>query len=767
MFRTVMSQLPRLPVPDIKKTLDAYLRSVQPLLLADEHSGGTPFAVAYARQRALVKAFLDGPARRAQARLRALDTVSPHNWLDDNFWMKKTYLAWRAPLLVNSNWWLAFVNDPNVPSKVVKNRAEGITPWQVRRAACLVHGILDFKHRMHSQDLYPDTTRIGLWLGHCTSQIFNICRLPQHPSDALTVPAPPSSPWASTITVLAHDHYYALRVADPATGVPLHVDEIERGMRGVVTDVLHRRRSGELPVEIGVLSADDRDEWSRNYSTLLSISPENKHSFEAIHHSLFVVSLDHWPSPSVPADQRDEKLPLTFDTDQHTSLPLSQSSQPLSTVPSDLLAHQYAIRSSPSALNRFLDKPLSLIVEPSTRAGAMGEHSPVDALIPSVVCEWAVAGANGVNICGGLADVPLENNHQEGKLEGLETGSGPRWARLNFVSSPSIQVAIENAKRHAETLVSNSDHQVSYFEEWGGEEMKRVSSYQPDAFVQLALQLAYFRIHQRPTPVYETALTRSFQHGRTETIRSFTTESYAFLRASAGWTRSAHQTRSEPSRHLYPLLESALKVHSLLARSAMMGRGIDRHLLGLRCILSDEWAWLDNIAETSSDVGQDTTSQDTAARGQAASQPVLDSGTSVPLFEDAIFLRSQEWRLSTSGLSEGWWFRGTGFGSPYEDGYGINYLIGPHAVKFCVESKHSCPTTSTHVFIEHVADALRDMREICLSANKSGQAGESVSANTEAADVANAGAAADHPSTDKRNNGIRPLGDSILAKPRL
>ena len=102
----------------------------------------------------------------------------------------------------------------------------------------------------------------GLWLRHCTSQIFNLCRLPQHPSDTLTVPAPPSSPWASTVTVLAHDYYYALRVADPTTGAPLHVDEIERGMRAVVTDVHHRRRNAELPVQVGVLTAHDRDEWS-------------------------------------------------------------------------------------------------------------------------------------------------------------------------------------------------------------------------------------------------------------------------------------------------------------------------------------------------------------------------------------------------------------------------------------------------------------------------------------------------------------------------
>ena len=177
MLRSVMS-LPRLPVPDITRTLDGYLRSVQPILLVDEHNGGPSFAVAYARQQALVKSFLNGPASRAQARLRALDKVSPHNWLDDNFWVKKTYLEWRAPLLLNSNWWLTFVNDSNIPPEVVTNRADGITPWQVRRAACLVHGILDFKHRIRSyvsslfpllsltigvssQELYPDTTRIG------------------------------------------------------------------------------------------------------------------------------------------------------------------------------------------------------------------------------------------------------------------------------------------------------------------------------------------------------------------------------------------------------------------------------------------------------------------------------------------------------------------------------------------------------------------------------------------------------------------------------
>ena len=86
-------------------------------------------------------------------------------------------------------------------------------------------------------------------------------------------------------------------------------------------------------------------------------------------------------------------------------------------------------------------------------------------------------------------------------------------------------------------------------------------------------------------------------------------------------------------------------------------------------------------------------------------------------------------------------------------------LIRPHAVKFCVESKHSCPTTSTRVFIEHVIEALRDMREICLSATKSGQQGASTSSRGEPADVPDAGAAADHSSTDGPQ--------AVLAKARL
>ena len=76
------------------------------------------------------------------------------------------------------------------------------------------------------------------------------------------------------------------------------------------------------------------------------------------------------------------------------------------------------------------------------------------------------------------------------------------------------------------------------------------------------------------------------------------------------------------------LLRRAIQTHTRLSRSAATGRGIDRHLLGLRLMMRP------------------------------------DDGERAELFEDPLFERSQEWKLSTSALSAGELFRGTGYVIP-------------------------------------------------------------------------------------------------------
>ncbi|CAE6415773.1 hypothetical protein BN14_05785 [Rhizoctonia solani AG-1 IB] len=91
---------------------------------------------------------------------------------------------------------------------------------------------------------------------------------------------------------------------------------------------------------------------------------------------------------------------------------------------------------------------------------------------------------------------------------------------------------------------------------------------------------------------------------------------------------------------------------------------------------------------------------------------MLRPGESSPLFDDELFAKSAEWKLSTSGLSAGDRFLGTGFGTVWPDGYGINYLAGAKLIKFGIESKHSCSTTSTADFKAKVVESLRDMKAL-------------------------------------------------------
>ncbi len=102
--------------------------------------------------------------------------------------------------------------------------------------------------------------------------------------------------------------------------------------------------------------------------------------------------------------------------------------------------------------------------------------------------------------------------------------------KLEWDVTDEILAGLAAAHANINAQVSDSDLKIYHFREYGTDFIKtlRVS---PDAFVQMALQLTYFRLHGTVTPVYETASTRKYLHGRTETCRSLSNESAAFVRA--------------------------------------------------------------------------------------------------------------------------------------------------------------------------------------------------------------------------------------------
>jgi carnitine O-acetyltransferase len=109
-----------------------------------------------------------------------------------------------------------------------------------------------------------------------------------------------------------------------------------------------------------------------------------------------------------------------------------------------------------------------------------------------------------------------------------------------------------------------------------------------------------------------------FLHGRTEVIRTLSEASRAFV-------LGMHDSeRSDAER--FNLLSQATTYHNALTRASSVGKGYDRHIMALKYL------------------------------GSAGKGGVIKH----PLFDDDMWALSQEWKLSTSGLSAGGRFLGTG-----------------------------------------------------------------------------------------------------------
>lgn len=67
--KSSVPHLPRLPVPPLRKTLDRYLRSIEPFLLEDEANGGPSFEESYKLRAGWADEFERGIGAKAQEKL--------------------------------------------------------------------------------------------------------------------------------------------------------------------------------------------------------------------------------------------------------------------------------------------------------------------------------------------------------------------------------------------------------------------------------------------------------------------------------------------------------------------------------------------------------------------------------------------------------------------------------------------------------------------------------------------------------------------------
>ncbi len=146
---------------------------------------------------------------------------------------------------------------------------------------------------------------------------------------------------------------------------------------------------------------------------------------------------------------------------------------------------------------------------------------------------------------------------------------------LLFKATPTLPQALVAASERYRLDYDDLDCRALLFDEWGGDWAK-AQGLPIDSVVQMALQLAWGTLHGQPgVATYETAHLRLFKGGRTETCRSCSVESVAWVKAQLAGAPLAEQKR---------LFKAATESQKNYMVDAIQAKGCDRHLMGLRLL---------------------------------------------------------------------------------------------------------------------------------------------------------------------------------------
>jgi carnitine O-acetyltransferase len=231
------------------------------------------------------------------------------------------------------------------------------------------------------------------------------------------------------------------------------------------------------------------------------------------------------------------------------------------------------------------------------------------------------------------------------------------------------------AKYDFNELVGNNSLHVQSFQGYGSTFMKQ-SGFSPDAYVQMAIQLATYRLWGEQVGTYEATQVRPFLHGRTETTRSVSMESAAFVHRF-GLRPADDEVDPLIRKEKLDLLQKAVKAHVKYISYAAQAQGVDRHLLGLSLLIQE-------------------------------GEPTPD------LYGDPVFQRAKRWRVSTSHLTHPK-FDGWGYGQVVPDGVGLAYSIHPrHCIFNITALKHTGWTDKLSQLLE---EALLEMDTAVSSTN--------------------------------------------------
>jgi len=226
------------------------------------------------------------------------------------------------------------------------------------------------------------------------------------------------------------------------------------------------------------------------------------------------------------------------------------------------------------------------------------------------------------------------------------------------------------AQENWNRLLDDLDITMLRFKHYGTAVIKGIKM-SPDTLIQMAVQLAYYKVHRSFTATYETGHSRRFHHGRTETVRVCSKETKEWVLAM--------QNPEETSENKIQLLIQAMTAHKTYMVDTIMGKGCDRHLLGLRIVAMQE-------------------------------------GLSPAIFADPAYAESSAFRVSTSNMQIS--NMTGGFGAVRHDGYGICYQLWREQLVFSIVSHKNCKATASALMSDGISQSLLDILALSKQSSK-------------------------------------------------
>ncbi|MGH3481406.1 MAG: choline/carnitine O-acyltransferase, partial [Nocardioidaceae bacterium] len=298
-------------------------------------------------------------------------------------------------------------------------------------------------------------------------------------------------------------------------GLPYPVHEIGAALRAAADAATASVRPAE---SVGHLTTMARAEWADRRQTLLALDPANADALDTVESALFCLCLD----ALAPED--------TLQTCDH-------------------LLHG-------DSANRWFDKSLSLIVFADGAAGLNVEH----------------CGLDGTTMLSFVDDI-LSRSVQD--LCGPFAAGRPAFEPVEFVLDDDLRTAVQAAADSFAAYAADTATSLVSFGDFGADRAKKLGM-SPDAFVQMAYQLAHLRAKGQVGATYESIATRQYRHGRTEAMRVVTPEILEFV-AAMDDPEAGDAARRDA-------LRAAAQAHVARAKDCQQGRAPEQHLWELQLI---------------------------------------------------------------------------------------------------------------------------------------------------------------------------------------